>query len=157
MTANPAGPAWPAFKLIWLRDNNPVACKGASQVLAPNDYINFRLTGGVAMDRTEARCSFLMDPQKGDCSSRMVADLGIDQRVLPLRPSDPGARGGGMRNFRLGRHGRDRVRAVFECSGRGFKSRRFQEQNRAQSERGGNIRTVTTVLRKALSWRPAAI
>jgi xylulokinase len=50
-TGNPPTPAWPAFKLAWLRDNEPAAYDRAKTVLMPKDYINFRLTGEVAMDR----------------------------------------------------------------------------------------------------------
>ncbi len=52
----------------------------------PKDYINLRLTGVAAMDRTEAACSFLMDPRSGDWSAEICDRLGLDQRKLaPIR------------------------------------------------------------------------
>lgn len=82
-TANPATPAWPGFKLQWLRDNDPAAYDAAAAVLMPKDYINLRLTGEVSMDRTEAACSFLMNPDTGTWSPALCDGLGIDLRKLP--------------------------------------------------------------------------
>ena len=82
-TANPATPAWPGFKLAWLRDHDPKAYARASQVLMPKDYINLRLTGEVAMDPGDASCSFLMDPRSGTWSTRMAETLGLDTSKLP--------------------------------------------------------------------------
>ncbi|MFZ4874044.1 xylulokinase [Janthinobacterium sp. Mn2066] len=77
-TGNPPTPAWPAFKLQWLRDNDPDAYRRARAVLMPKDYLNLRLTGVTGMDRTEAACSFLMDPRTGDWSPQTCDELGLD-------------------------------------------------------------------------------
>ena len=82
-SGNPATPAWPGFKLAWLRDNDPDAYGRAATVLMPKDYVNFRLTGEMAMDPGDASCSFLMDPDTGRWSSRMVDALGLDAGKLP--------------------------------------------------------------------------
>lgn len=82
-TANPATAAWPAFKLQWIRDNDPEAYAKAHTYLAPKDYINLQLTGERAIDRTEAACSFLMDPATGDWSDEIVARLGLKRSMLP--------------------------------------------------------------------------
>ncbi len=82
-TANPATPAWPGFKLAWLRDWDPEAYRQASHVLMPKDFINLRLTGEVAMDPGDASCSFLMDPRTGAWSTGMAAALGLDPSKLP--------------------------------------------------------------------------
>lgn len=85
-TANPATPAWPAFKLQWLRDHDPAAYARTAQVCVPKDFINFRLTGQVAIDRTEAACSFLMDPRSGQWSRETCDDLGLDiTKLAPIR------------------------------------------------------------------------
>ena len=82
-TGSPATPAWPGFKLAWLRDHDPDAYARASHVLMPKDFINLRLTGEVAMDPGDASCSFLMDPRTGAWSPKMVAALGLDTGKLP--------------------------------------------------------------------------
>ncbi|MDY0873564.1 xylulokinase [Dongia rigui] len=81
-SANPATPAWPGFKLQWLRDEDAAAYDAARAVVMPKDYVNFRLTGEIAMDRTEAACSFLMDPASGAWSPHMCDMLGLDIRKL---------------------------------------------------------------------------
>ena len=81
--ANTPTPAWPGFKLQWLRDHDPDAYRRASTVVMPKDYVNLRLTGERAMDWTEASCSFLMDPRTNDWSAAMIERLGLDARKLP--------------------------------------------------------------------------
>jgi xylulokinase len=82
-TANPPTPAWPAFKLQWLRDNDPEAWQRTSCVLMPKDYINLRLTGERCMDWTDAGCSFLMDPATGSWSDKVFDALGLDRSYMP--------------------------------------------------------------------------
>ncbi|MCB8875891.1 xylulokinase [Acidisoma silvae] len=83
LTGNPPTPAWPGFKLAWLRDNDPGAYARAAHVLMPKDYINLRLTGVAAMDRGDVSCSFLNDCATDDWSPAMIAALGLDAAKLP--------------------------------------------------------------------------
>lgn len=86
-TANMPTPAWPAFKLQWLRDEDPDAYRRAAVVLMPKDWINFRLTGEVATDPTEASLSFLADAAEGGWSAGLAARLGLEAGKLPpIRP-----------------------------------------------------------------------
>ena len=85
-TANPPTPAWPAFKLQWIREHDLKAYQAATAVFMPKDYVNFRLTGEVATDRTEAACSFLMNPRSGDWSQETCDQLGLDcAKLAPIR------------------------------------------------------------------------
>ena len=85
-TGNPPTPAWPAFKLQWLRDHDAEAYRRAAVVFMPKDYVNFRLTGEVATDRTEAACSFLMNPATGDWSAQTCEQLGLSlEKLAPIR------------------------------------------------------------------------
>ncbi|TDQ83876.1 xylulokinase/hypothetical protein [Dongia mobilis] len=85
-SGNPPTPAWPAFKLQWLRDHDAPAYRSAASVVMPKDFINFRLTGEIAMDRTEAACSFLMDPRTGTWSQKMCDLLQLDRaKLAPIR------------------------------------------------------------------------
>ena len=83
ITANPATPAWPAFKLRWLRDNEPLAYQQTATVLAPKDFINFQLTGIRATDWTEASASFLADHRTRSWSGALVDALGLRHGFLP--------------------------------------------------------------------------
>lgn len=89
-SANPPTLAWPGFKLQWLRDEDSAAYDAARAVVMPKDYVNFRLTGEIAMDRTEAACSFLMNPADGTWSPHMCDLLGLDigKLVTIRKPTD---------------------------------------------------------------------
>ena len=82
-SGNPPTPAWPGFKLAWLRDNDPNAYRRAAMVLMPKDFINFRLTGEAAMDPGDGSLSFLMNPATGKWSGRMADRLALDISKLP--------------------------------------------------------------------------
>ncbi|WP_112310717.1 xylulokinase [Pseudogemmobacter bohemicus] len=90
LTANPPTPAWPAFKLQWLRDHAPEAWARTTTVMMPKDFINLRLTGERAMDWTDAACSFLIDAQSETWSPRVFERLGLDVGMMaPIRlPSE---------------------------------------------------------------------
>lgn len=83
LTGNPATPAWPAFKLQWLRDHAPEAYDAAETVLTPKDFINLRLTGVRATDWSEASASFLTDARSRSWSDELVSKLGLDRDLLP--------------------------------------------------------------------------
>lgn len=82
-SGNPPTPAWPGFKLAWLRDNDPKAYGAAAACIMPKDFVNLRLTGEVAMDSGDASCSFLMNPTTRAWSQPMLERLGIDAEKLP--------------------------------------------------------------------------
>ena len=82
-SGNPPTPAWPGFKLQWLRDNDGPAYRSAHAVLMPKDFINLRLTGEIAMDTGDASCSFMMNPRTRRWSQSMIDLLGIDAAKLP--------------------------------------------------------------------------
>ena len=50
IAANPPTVAWPAFKLAWIKQNQPKAYDAARTLLMPKDYINFKLTGECRTD-----------------------------------------------------------------------------------------------------------
>jgi xylulokinase len=82
-SGNPPTPAWPGFKLAWLKENDRKAYDAARSVLMPKDYINLRLTGETAMDSGDASCSFLMAPRERHWSRTMIDLLGLDAAKLP--------------------------------------------------------------------------
>lgn len=82
-TANLPAPAWPAFKLLWLMQNEPATVDRAASLLMPKDWINLCLTGCHAQDVTEASLSFLMEAGTRDWSGAMADLLGIPRRLLP--------------------------------------------------------------------------
>lgn len=83
IVANPPTVAWPAFKLAWIKQNQPKAYDAALTVLMPKDYINFKLTGERRIDLCEASCSYMFDVQSYDWSEKILELLGLDSAKLP--------------------------------------------------------------------------
>lgn len=82
-TGNMPAPAWPAFKLAWIRDNHPDAMARATSLLMPKDWINFKLTGKRAQDYTEASLSYLMDWKTRSWSRAQCDATRVPLSLLP--------------------------------------------------------------------------
>ncbi len=79
---------WFGFKIKWLQLNQPEVYRSAWKFVLPKDYINFKLTGAVATDHSEASGSFLMDSKTEDWSPVLVEQVGIEKMKLPeIHPS----------------------------------------------------------------------
>ncbi len=74
---------WFGFKIKWVQVYEPHVYEKAWKFFLPKDYINFKLTGAVATDYTEASGSFLMDARTDDWSQVLVDLVGIDRQLLP--------------------------------------------------------------------------
>lgn len=74
---------WFGFKIKWVQAYEPQVYEKAWKFFLPKDYINFKLTGAVATDYTEASGSFLMDARTDDWSQVLVDLVGIDRQLLP--------------------------------------------------------------------------
>lgn len=83
LAANMPAPAWPAFKIAWLAEQEPEVLERAETLLMPKDWINFCLTGERAQDVTEASLSFLMDCRTREWSDHLCALTGVPRRLLP--------------------------------------------------------------------------
>ena len=83
LAANVPSPAWPAFKIAWIAENDPQALARSTTLLMPKDWINFKLTGVRAQDRTEASLSFLMDWRSRQWSNELCALTGVPRYLLP--------------------------------------------------------------------------
>jgi len=74
---------WFGFKIKWVSTYEPEVYRNAWKFFLPKDYINFKLSGAVATDHTEASGSFLMDASSEDWSHTLVEQVGIDEDKLP--------------------------------------------------------------------------
>ena len=83
LAGNPPAVAWWGFKLQWLRAHCPAQYARTAIVLAPKDWINFKLTGEIAIDAPEASCTYLYDVSTGAWSRELADRLGIDMALLP--------------------------------------------------------------------------
>lgn len=75
--------AWSGFKMAWMRREQPELYDRVWKILTPKDFINLRLTGVAATDRSEASGSFLMDACSGTWSPELIALLDLDASHLP--------------------------------------------------------------------------
>jgi len=80
---NPPTSAWPGIKLAWSVAEEPDVLERSRWLLMPKDWINFRLTGEVAVDWTEAGSSFISDPRSSNWSADLASLIGIDPTILP--------------------------------------------------------------------------
>lgn len=76
--------AWVA-NLAWLRRNAPESWARVRRVTMLNGYLALELTGGCAIEPTQASCSGLMDLAAAEpaWSAELVRDWGIDPDLLP--------------------------------------------------------------------------
>ncbi len=83
VTGNPVVPAWTGFKMRWLKENEPDLYRRTHRFLSCNGYINYRLTGEMYNDPSEASGSYLFDARTGVWSPELCDILGIDAGKLP--------------------------------------------------------------------------
>jgi xylulokinase len=74
---------WLGFKIKWLKVHQPEIYQRVWKFFLPKDFINFKLTGSVATDHSEASGSFLMDAQTEDWSEELAQQVGVDVEKLP--------------------------------------------------------------------------
>ncbi len=73
----------PAWKYLWVKDNEPDLFQAAYKWLDAKEYLICRGTGVMKASRDDACCTFLYDVKK-DCWSKTLCDmLGVEMRHLP--------------------------------------------------------------------------
>ncbi|MDD5468887.1 MAG: FGGY family carbohydrate kinase, partial [Anaerolineales bacterium] len=88
LSGNPPVPAWLGFNVQWLKVHHPDLYARTWKFLTSQGFVNYRLTGQVATDWTEASGSFLMDARTKSWSPELVSYLGLDMdKLAPLKPS----------------------------------------------------------------------
>jgi xylulokinase len=76
-------PNWLGFNIKWLKVHEPDLYQKTWKFVLSKDYINFRLTGEIATDWSEASGSFLMDAKTKTWSPELAAYLELDMDKLP--------------------------------------------------------------------------
>lgn len=82
MTGSIATASWLGFKLRWIKEHQPDIYKKSWKFLTASAYINFRLTGNICIDYSEASGSYLMD-QTCQWNSWLATQVGVDIEKLP--------------------------------------------------------------------------
>ena len=83
ITGNDALTGFTAPKILWLETNEPEIYQRIRHVLLPKDYIRFRLTDALAMDKADGSGTMLFDLRNRDWSSDILEALHIPAEWLP--------------------------------------------------------------------------
>ncbi len=82
-SGNDALTGFTAPKILWVQRHEPEIFNRARHVLLPKDYIRYRLTGAMAMDKADGSGTMLFDLKKRDWSPELLAALDIPTEWLP--------------------------------------------------------------------------
>jgi xylulokinase len=86
---NQAFAGFQAPKILWVRNHEPDVYSRTSKILLPKDYINFRLTGQMATEPSDASGTLLFDIVRRTWSKSVLALLDISLDLLPdVQPSE---------------------------------------------------------------------
>jgi len=80
---NPPVANWVGFKIKWIQTYQPEMYQQTWKFILPKDFINYRLTGAIATDYSEASGSFLMDASTKAWSPELADLVGVDLSKLP--------------------------------------------------------------------------
>jgi len=70
-------------KLMWLKANEPDVYAATAHMLNAKDYVNFKLTGQIATDYSDASGTNAFDLNTFKWSERILAAAGVDAAMLP--------------------------------------------------------------------------
>ena len=83
ITGNDALTGFTASKILWVQQEEPEVWAQARHILLPKDYVRYRLTGELAMDKAGGSGTQLFDLARRDWSDAMLAALDIPAAMLP--------------------------------------------------------------------------
>ena len=83
ITGHRASASYSVEKLMWVRDNEPDVYARTFRMLHAKDYLNFRLTGVMATDYSDASGTNVLDLAARRWSEKVVGATGIDGEKLP--------------------------------------------------------------------------
>ncbi|WP_372530556.1 FGGY-family carbohydrate kinase [Euzebya sp.] len=72
-----------AFEIAWLAEHEPDVLDATTVVLGSKDWVNLRMTGRVATDRSYASGSGVYDLAARRYDHELVAAIGVPERLLP--------------------------------------------------------------------------
>jgi xylulokinase len=75
---------WSAFKVLWVRENEPGVFKRIAKILLVEDYILYRLTGRYVTSMSLNCSTGFVDIQKGVYWTKMVDHIGIEGMLPPI-------------------------------------------------------------------------
>jgi len=80
--------ALPIVHIPWLAEHEPRTLRQASHILFVNDFINWRLSGRLVMDPSDAALTMLYNIETGAWDAEICAAIGLDMALLsPIEDS----------------------------------------------------------------------
>jgi xylulokinase len=76
-------PSYTLEKLMWIRDHEPELYARTHRTLCAKDYINFRLSGRMATDYSDASGTNAFDLNSFQWSERIISLAGVDGEMFP--------------------------------------------------------------------------
>lgn len=83
ITGHRASPSYAVEKLMWLRDNEPKTYKQTAKMLNAKDYINFKLTGRMVTEYSDASGTNALDLKKLAWSEEIIEAAQVDRSKFP--------------------------------------------------------------------------
>ncbi len=83
ITGNDALTGFTAPKILWVEKNEPEVYRRIRHVLLPKDYIRYKLTGALAMDKADGSGTMLFDLRNRTWSADILNALNISADWLP--------------------------------------------------------------------------
>ena len=83
ITYNPVNTMCTLPKILWLKKYHPDKWSSAAKFIYPKDYINFRLTGCIATDHSDASGSEMYDFKGGGWSSEIIEKFSLEADKFP--------------------------------------------------------------------------
>jgi xylulokinase len=82
ISGNVALTGFTAPKILWVAENEPEVYAKARHVLLPKDYIRYKLTDELAMDKADGSGTVLFDIKTRDWSDELLAELDIPREWM---------------------------------------------------------------------------
>jgi len=83
ITGNAIVPSWTGFKMQWIKNYYPEVYAKTYKFLTCKDYLNYKLTGNMNTDYSEASATYLFDAGIGGWSGELAGLLELDISKLP--------------------------------------------------------------------------
>ena len=83
ITGNVALTGFTAPKILWVQENEPEVYARIAHVLLPKDFVRYKLTGDMAMDKADGAGTVLMDLKARHWSSEILQALDISANWMP--------------------------------------------------------------------------
>jgi xylulokinase len=93
VTGNDALTGFTAPKILWVQKHEPEIYARIRHVLLPKDYIRFKLTAAMAMDKADGSGTMLFDLKARDWSAEVLSALNIPRDWLPRTYEGPDVTG----------------------------------------------------------------